>query len=85
MYQELLEFEFTYEQLYDMTIRELFDTLVARRKGLAYRMWKEAYLTAWAVMGKKFPKKPKEASPELFPKPKAIEMPENLRRRIING
>ena len=80
-----MEFDLTYEQMYDMTFKELLDTLLARRKGLSYRMWKGAYLTAWAVMGKKYPKSPKEASPELHPKPKTIEMPENLRRRIING
>ena len=61
-----------------MTVSELIDTLLARRRGLGYRIWKQSYLTAWAVVGKHFPKEPEKASPELFPKKKTIKMPPNL-------
>ena len=61
-----------------MTIAELIDTLLARRKGLAYKIWKESYLIAWATMGKHYPKDPEKASPELYPKKKKIKMPPNL-------
>lgn len=66
-----------------MTIKELIDTLLARRKGLAYRMWKEAYLISWAVMGKNFPKTPENASPELYPPKPTIKMPDNLLKRQL--
>lgn len=61
-----------------MTIKELIDTLMARRKGLAYKIWKEAYLISWACMGKKYPDNPEKASPELYPPKKRIKMPTNL-------
>lgn len=64
-----------------MTVSELIDTLEARRKGLGYRMWKESYLIAWAVMGKHYPKTPEKASPELYRKKKTIQMPPNLLKR----
>lgn len=81
MYNSLLEFDFRYSELYEMTFKELIDTLMARRKGLAYRMWKEAYLISWATMGKKYPQTPQDASPELYsPKPR-IKMPEMLLRK----
>jgi hypothetical protein len=71
--------------MYDMTISELLDTLYARRKGLGYRLWKEAYLISWATMGKKYPRTPDKASPELFngEKKKTITMPENLLNKRI--
>lgn len=64
-----------------MTVKELLDTLTARRKGLGYRMWKEAYLIGWATLGKNYARKPEKASPELYPKPKTIQMPEVLRKK----
>lgn len=64
-----------------MTFKELIDTLMARRKGLAYRMWKEAHLIAWATMGKKYPQTPQDASPELYPPKPRIKMPEMLLRK----
>ena len=74
----MLEYDFTYDQLYEMTISEMIDTLTARRKGMAYRIWKEAHLIAWAVMGKGYPKTPEMASPELYPAKQRIKMPPNL-------
>ncbi len=64
-----------------MTIKELVDTLQARRKGLAYRMWKEAYLISWATMGKKYPDTPEKANPELYPPKPRIKMPSNLLKK----
>ena len=61
-----------------MTVKELLDTLEARRKGKAFFMWKQAYLIGVAFGGKKFPKDPEEAVPEYFPKP-SIPMPDFLK------
>ena len=78
LYRQLLEYDFVYDQLYDMTVSELIDTLEARRKGLGYKIWKQSYLIAWAVMGKQYPKTPEKASPELYKKKKTMKMPPNL-------
>ena len=59
-----------------MTIQEMIDSLVARRKGLAYRMWRQASLYG-LTFTKKFPKNPEKATPELFVK-KGIPMPDFL-------
>lgn len=49
-------------------------------------MWKQAYLIGFAAMnGKKYPKKPEKASPELYPKAKTIKMPENLLNKVKGG
>lgn len=74
----MLEFGYRFEEMYEMTVSELLDILEARRKALGYHLWKGAYLTAWAVMGKNFPKTPEKASPELYRKRKTIQMPDNL-------
>lgn len=65
-------------ELYDMTIKELITTLENRRKGLAYQIWKQAYLVGVAFSGKKYPQTPEAASPELYPKKKTIPMPSGL-------
>ena len=67
-----------------MTVGELVDTLVARRKGIGYRFWKQAYLISWAVTGKNFPKTPEKASPELYTeRKKTVKMPPNLLRKEL--
>lgn len=68
-----------------MTVQELIDTLMSRRKGLGYRMWKEAYLISWATMGKNYAHKPEKASPELYPAPKTIEMPSTLLKQQVEN
>ena len=83
MYDELLQFDLTYEDLYKMDLKELIRTLEQRRKGLAYRLWKEAMLTGWATMGKHYPKMPEEACSELFPPKKTIKMPNWLKDRWL--
>lgn len=66
-----------------MTVKELLDVVNANSRALGYRMWKESYLIAWAVMdSKSYPRKPEKASPELYPKPKSIPMPENLIKKL---
>jgi len=61
-----------------MTISELISTLENRQKGLAYKVWKQAYLIGVAFGGKNYPRTPQKASPELYPKPKTIPMPSGL-------
>ena len=78
----MLEFDYKYEELYEMTLGELIDSVIARRKGLGYRVWKQAYMISWAVMGKQFPKEPEKASPELYPKKPTIKMPPNLLKKV---
>lgn len=65
-----------------MTVKELIETLENRRKGLAYRIWKQGILFGSAFGGKKYPKDPEAASPELYPKKKTIPMPEILKGKI---
>ena len=78
-----MEYGYTYDQLSDMTVREMIDYIDARNRILGYKIWKMAYLTAWACMdGKTYPKTPQKASPELYPKPKTIPMPEKLMNKI---
>lgn len=75
-----------YDQMYDMTLQELIDTLNGRRQGLAYELWKGAYLTVLGVSdvlsskrSSNFPKNPELASPELYPPRPKIKKPEWLR------
>lgn len=87
LYNELLKLGYLYDELYEMTIKELSDTLTMKKQGLAYELWKSAYLTTLGISdllkGKNdksnFPMSVESASPELFPKPVTIEMPEVLR------
>ena len=68
-----------------MTVSELVETLLARRKGLGYRVWKQAQLISWAVMGKNYPRTPDKASPELYQdeRKKTIKMPPNLLKKEL--
>ena len=69
-----------------MDMTELIKTLENRRKGLAYRVWKEANLIAVGVsdlFSKKnaksnFPENPEKASPELYPPKKTMKKPKCL-------
>ena len=83
LYDELLKFDLKYEELYNMTLKELTKMLEQRRKGLAYKMWKQAMLTGWACMGKNYPDKPEEACKELFPPKQTIPMPNWLKQRWL--
>lgn len=81
LYNELLEFDFKYPELYEMDAKELINTINCRKKGLAYRMWKQANLISQATWSKNYPDNPKEASPELYPRKKGIKMPDFLREK----
>ena len=83
MYSELLQFDLTYSQLYEMTLNELIETLENRRQGLGYRMWKQAYLNALAQSSGKFPSTPEDATPELYPPKKSIPMPSFLKEKWL--
>lgn len=78
-----MQFDLTYEQLYKMTFKELIDTLEQRRKGLAYKMWKEANLIGVAFGGKNYPHNPEEASPELYPPKVSVKMPDFLKEKWL--
>ncbi len=70
-----------------MTIKELSETLMMKRQGLAFELWRGAYITVLGISdllkSKKdkgaFPKSPEEAFPDLFPPKKTIPMPDFLR------
>lgn len=65
-----------------MDLKELINTLNYRRQGLAYELWKGAVITA-SMFDKNFPKTPEDASPELFPERKGIQMPEWLKEKAL--
>lgn len=65
-----------------MTLSELIETLENRRKGLGYKMWKQAHLNALA-QSSKFPTTPEDATPELYPPKKSIPMPSFLKDKWL--
>lgn len=64
-----------------MTLKELKRATENYNKGLAYEMYKQAYMTGLAFGGKKFPKSAEEAFPELYPPKKRYKMPEWMKKR----
>ena len=76
-----------------MTLKESIKTLEQRKKGLAYRLWKEGNLFGiamadlWKDKGKKslYPENPEKASPELYPPPATIKMPDFLKNKEPNS
>lgn len=81
-YSELLQFDLQYNDLYEMTITELENTLISKRKGLAYRIWRLSSFTR-SPFTKNFPNNPKEAMPELYPIEKGIPMPDFLKKKAM--
>jgi hypothetical protein len=75
--------------MYDMTLKELTETLEYRKKGLAYKLWKQAELITMGVMDvlkdKKskaiFPNNPQEACPELYPPRPSIKLKTPLNKK----
>ena len=63
-----------------MTLYELKNTLKEANEGLAYTMWKQGVITM-SMLGKKAPKSPEEASPELYPPKKTYKMPEWMKKK----
>lgn len=84
-------FDFKYSELYDMDLNELINTLNQRRKGLAYKMWKESYLNYLAISDlflkkgqlRNYPLSPEQASPELYPPKPSIKKPECLKNNQL--
>lgn len=67
-----------------MTVKELLNTLEQRKKGLAYRIWREANLIGLAFNdSSKYPSSPEEAMPELFPPKVSIKMPDFLKEKYM--
>lgn len=70
----MLKYDLTFDEMYDMTVYELRETLINKRKGLAYKMWKQAILIG-QLFNDGFPKTPEEACPDLYPPKKTYKMP----------
>lgn len=66
-----------------MTVKELIGTLENRRKGLAYKMWKEANLIGMPAFSKNYPSSPEIACPELYPPKSSIKMPDFLKDKWL--
>ena len=83
---------YKYSELYEMTLKELKNSLKEANKGLAYTMWKQAVINA-SMFGKNAPENPEKASPELYPPKKTYKMPEWMMKKymkqkgveVING
>ena len=71
---------YRYNELYDMTIKELRNSLEQANKGLAYVLFRDKVLMNQALVGK-MKKTPEDALPELFPPKKTYKMPNWLLRR----
>lgn len=71
-----------YKDLYEMDMNELYNTLVNRRKGLAYELWRQAELNR-GVLAKpeEFPQTPEEGCPDLYPPKKTYKMPDFLKKK----
>ena len=69
-----------FDELYDMTLYELKETLINRRKGLAYNLWKQSVLIG-QIFSKEFPRTPEDGSPELYPPKKTYKMPEWMKAK----
>lgn len=82
MYDLLLQTGLKYEELYDMTLWELKNTLEQRMKGVSYFLWKTSGLNKY-VLAKSYPKSPQEANPELYPFKKVYAMPEVLKEEYL--
>ena len=74
--------------MYDMTLKELSETLEHRKKGLAYELWKQSMLITLGVADilkdKKskaiFPESPQDACPELYPPKPRLKLNINLNK-----
>lgn len=85
LYNELLQLGYLYKDLYEMDLKELENTLEQRKKGLAYKLWKQANLNTFVNRPELFPDNPEKACPELYPPPKTYKMPEFLKNRKKGG
>lgn len=76
----MLQRGYKYEELYNMTVKELKNSLEQVNKGLAYYMFRDKILLNHALRGK-MKKTPEEEMPELYPPKKTYQMPEWVRKR----
>ena len=84
-----MELGLKHNEMYDMTLKELSDTLENRKKGLGYELWKQAGLIMLGIgdllKDKKskeiFPKSPQEACPELYPPKPSLKLNINLNKK----
>lgn len=75
--------------MYDMTLKELSETLERRKKGLAYKLWKQAVLITMGVSDllkdkkskSSFPNSPQEACPELYPPKPSLKLNVKLNKK----
>lgn len=67
--------------MYEMDLEELTETIVQRKQGLAYKIWRLSSFTRHPFV-KNFPENPEEACPELYPVKKGIAMPEFLKEKV---
>lgn len=79
-YDLLLQRDYKYSELYDMTVKELKNSVEQYNQGLAYRMFRDKVLLNQSLAGK-MKRTPEEALPELFPPKKTYNMPNWLRER----
>jgi len=79
-YDLLLQRGYKYDELYDMTLKELKNANEQINKGLAYMLFKDKVLMSQALVGK-MKKTPQEALPELYPPKKTYKMPAWIRKR----
>lgn len=81
-YKELLKYDYKYDDLYEMNLIELENSLISKRQGLAYNIWRLATFIHSPLV-KNFPTSPKEAMPELYPIEKGIPMPDFLKEKAM--
>lgn len=76
----MLQRGYKYNELYDMTLKELHNAYNNVNKGLSYFLFKDKVLMSQALAGK-MKRTPEEANPELYPPKKTYKMPEWLKER----
>ena len=82
LYGEAIQLDMNYNELYILDLEELQNTIIQRRKGLAYKIWRLASFTKSPFL-KNFPETPEEAMPELYPQKPSIPMPAFLMKKYL--
>ena len=65
-----------------MDMTELTDTIIEKRKGMAYKIWRLSSFVRSPFV-KEFPESPEKAMPELFPPKPSIPMPDFLKEKYL--
>lgn len=66
--------------MYYLDLEELENTIIQRRKGLAYKIWRLSSFVKHPFI-ENFPEKPEDAMPELYPPKPSIPMPDFLMKK----